>query len=65
MSAAAGEKALQRFHDWCASEGVAFDREVRGTDKRKTWVFWFGLNSQQVYRLFDADALLPSFTRRL
>ena len=28
-TAAAGEKALQTFHDWCASEGVAFDREVR------------------------------------
>jgi|AntAceMinimDraft_12_1070368.scaffolds.fasta_scaffold192295_1 hypothetical protein len=27
--AAAGEIALQTFHDWCASEGVAFDREVR------------------------------------
>ena len=27
--AADGEQALQRFHDWCTAEGVAYDREVR------------------------------------
>ena len=23
-----GEKALERFHEWCASEGVDYDREA-------------------------------------
>ena len=27
-TAAVGEKALQRFHDWCASEGIVYDREA-------------------------------------
>ena len=46
-TAAAGEKALQTFHDWCASEGVAFDREVRVCAKEacgitKTYKHFFG-----------------------
>lgn len=29
MSLREGERALQRFHEWCAKEGVEYDREVR------------------------------------
>jgi len=29
MSLQEGERALQRFHEWCAREGVEYDRKVR------------------------------------